>query len=199
MLSVVCIISVVLSVFLFITAIIVFLSSQNTNTSSSNDWITLFSLFELCATSTTSHSQRKSPSDQTDGAPPTSTQPEMGVVTEEDPNTDKQESSLPTTPDSTTTVTNNSIANSTVTNNSIANSTAANNSINSTATNNSIKDVPVQKPTSSGINCFDLLVEEHLPQQVSNCMNKTHNMYCLRMQQWRSFSYWTLLGQLVVS
>ncbi len=111
----------------------------------------MFSLFELCATSTSSHSQKKSPllpTDQTNSIPPT-TQPEMGVVTEEDTSIDRQESPI------TNTSTSPSISN-------VTDNTAT---INATA--NSIKDVPVQRPTSSGINRFDLLVEESLPQQVS--------------------------------
>ncbi len=117
----------------------------------------MFSLFELCATSTSSHSQKKSPllpTDQTNSIPPT-TQPEMGVVTEEDTSIDRQESPMTNT---TNTSPSTSISISNVTDNTAT--------INATA--NSIKDVPVQRPTSSGINRFDLLVEESLPQQVSN-------------------------------
>ena len=58
---------------------------------SSSDWITLFSLFELCATSSSAHSQQKPPEHQVEYIDGTPDQPEMGVVMEAgEPGSDEQ-------------------------------------------------------------------------------------------------------------
>ena len=43
----------------------------------------------------------------------------------------------------------------------------------------SIKDVPIQKPVATGINRFDLLVEESLPQQVKTTSLLKHIIFML--------------------